>query len=76
MLLVSAEKITPGHHDRRAYIYIRQSSPKQVQHHRESQLNQYALVDRAVALGWSVERVRVIDADLGESGQDGRRPGF
>ncbi len=75
-MLVSAEKITPGHRDRRAYIYIRQSSPKQVQHHRESQLNQYALVDRAVALGWSVERVHVIDADLGESGQDGSRPGF
>jgi DNA invertase Pin-like site-specific DNA recombinase len=59
-----------------AYIYIRRSSPKQVQYHRESQLNQYALVDRAVALGWSVDRVHVIDADLGQSGQDGNRPGF
>ncbi len=70
------EKIAPCHREQRAYVYVRQSSPKQVQHHRESQRNQYALVERAVALGWPPERVHVIDADLGQSGQDGQRPGF
>lgn len=75
-MLTSPEKITPRHRDQPAYIYIRQSSPKQVHHHRESQVNQYALVERAVALGWPAERVRVIDADLGQSGQDSSRPGF
>ncbi len=72
----NAEKITPHHCAQRAYVYVRQSSPQQVQHHRESQRNQYALVDRAVALGWPPERVHLIDADLGQSGQDGQRPGF
>ncbi len=73
---VSAEKIALRHQEQRAYVYVRQSSPQQVQHHRESQRNQYALVERAVALGWPPERVHIIDADLGQSGQDGQRPGF
>ncbi len=76
MLLASGEKITARHRDQRAYVYVRQSSPKQVQHHRESQANQYALVERAVALGWPSDRVHVIDADLGQSGRDGSRAGF
>jgi len=75
-MLSTPEKITDRHRERRAYVYIRQSSPKQVQHHQESQRNQYALVEQAVALGWSRDRVQVIDADLGISGQDGSRPGF
>jgi len=69
-------KITARHHERRAYVYVRQSTVKQVHHNRESQRNQYALVDRAMALGWDRERVHVIDADLGQSGQDGARGGF
>lgn len=72
----TAEKITIHHLQRRAYVYVRQSSLKQVQHNRESQQNQYALVERAVTLGWTRERVQVIDADLGQSGQDSHRPGF
>jgi DNA invertase Pin-like site-specific DNA recombinase len=68
--------ITTRHLSRQAYVYVRQSSPHQVQHHRESQHNQYALVQRAIALGWVPEHVQVIDADLGQSGQDGRRRGF
>ncbi len=76
MQLTAAEKITPGHRERLAYIYVRQSTVRQVQHHRESQVNQYALVERAGTLGWSPERIRVIDADLGQSGQDGGRAGF
>lgn len=72
----AADKITPRHRERLAYIYVRQSTLRQVQQHREGQANQYALVERASALGWIAERIRVIDADLGQSGQDGRRPGF
>lgn len=73
---IGAEKIALRHHEQRAYVYVRQSSPQQVQYHRESQRNQYALVERAAALGWPPDRVHVIDADLGQSGQDGQRLGF
>jgi DNA invertase Pin-like site-specific DNA recombinase len=75
-MLTTPEKITTRHQERRAYVYVRQSSLQQVLHHRESQRNQYALVERAVALGWPAEHVRVIDADLGQSGQDSQRRGF
>jgi DNA invertase Pin-like site-specific DNA recombinase len=71
-----AAKISARHWERGAVVYVRQSTTKQTLHNRESQENQYALVQRAQALGWSLERVRVIDADLGHSGQDGERPGF
>ena len=64
---LSVEKVTPRHRERRAYVYIRQSSPKQVLRNRESQANQYALVERALSLGWVPERVHIIDSDLGES---------
>jgi DNA invertase Pin-like site-specific DNA recombinase len=70
------DKITARHRERRAYVYVRQSTLQQVEHHRESQAYQYDLVQRACALGWPPERVQVVDADLGHSGQDGRRPGF
>lgn len=76
MSVMLPEKITPQHHERRAVIYVRQSPPKQVREHRAGQANQYALVDRAVALGWVRPRVQVIDDDLGQSGRDGTRPGF
>ena len=75
-MLPHADKITPRHRERQAYIYIRQSTLRQVHQNRESQANQYALVERAIALGWIPERVHVIDADLGQSGQDRQRPGF
>jgi DNA invertase Pin-like site-specific DNA recombinase len=48
----------------------------QVHQHQEGRENQYALVHRAVDLGWPLERVHLIDADLGQSGQDSQRPGF
>src|SRR5580700_386026 len=67
-------KITADHLARRACVYIRQSTPGQVQHNLESQRRQYNLVDRARALGW--EDVDVIDDDLGISGSGTRRPGF
>jgi len=75
-MLTSTDKITAHHYERHAYVYVRQSSVKQVLHHRESQHNQYALVERAQVLGWPAERVHIIDADQGCSGQDGTRPGF
>src|SRR5438477_4259781 len=67
-------KITADHLARRACVYIRQSTPGQVQHNLESQRRQYGLVDRARALGW--QDVDVIDDDLGISGGGTRRPGF
>ena len=76
MTTLTHDKITARHRDRHAYVYVRQSTPKQVQHHPESQRNQYALVQRAIDLGWPASRVHVIDADLGQSGQDSQRPGF
>jgi DNA invertase Pin-like site-specific DNA recombinase len=67
-------KITADHLARRACVYVRQSTPNQVQHNLESQRRQYALVDRARALGW--QDVDVIDDDLGISGSGTHRPGF
>jgi DNA invertase Pin-like site-specific DNA recombinase len=67
-------KITADHVGRRACIYVRQSTPEQVQRNRESQRRQYALVERARALGW--QDIEVIDDDLGLSGAGTRRPGF
>ncbi len=61
-------KITSSHLTRRAYLYVRQSSLRQVVENTESTQRQYALRQRAVALGWPDERVVVIDTDLGRSG--------
>lgn len=60
-------KIHPHHLERLAYIYIRQSSPRQVEQHLESQNLQYQLTHRAQALGWGEERIVIIDNDLGKS---------
>jgi len=61
------EKVNAGHLKRNAYLYIRQSSLRQVFENTESTLRQYDLRQRAVALGWPTERVIVIDSDLGQS---------
>lgn len=61
------QKVTPGHLQRLAYLYVRQSSLRQVLENTTSAARQYALRDRAVALGWPVERIRVIDGDQGQS---------
>lgn len=61
-------KIQGTHLDRLAIVYVRQSTLKQVYEHQESGRLQYALKDRATALGWSPERVLVIDEDQGHSG--------
>ena len=70
-------KVTREHVDRWACVYVRQSTMHQVEHHRESQANQYRLTERAKALGWADSRIRVIDRDLGKSGKDSsNREGF
>ena len=66
--LNSNSKITPGHLKKRAYLYIRQSTLRQVFENTESTQRQYALRQRAVALGWPAERIEVIDCDQGQSG--------
>lgn len=60
-------KITPSHLDRSAWVYVRQSSPAQVEHNRESTERQYRLVERPLALGWTREQVEVVDEDQGVS---------
>lgn len=60
-------KITAGHLERQAVVYIRQSSMRQVEENLESQDLQYQLAQRARALGWSDSSIQVIDDDLGKS---------
>ena len=62
-----ATKVTADHLRRDAYLYVRQSTLRQVVEHTESTKRQYALRQRAVALGWSADRVMVIDEDQGQS---------
>jgi len=61
-------KIAARHLERKAFVYVRQSSIAQVEHHRESTQRQYALRERAVSLGWRAEQVEVVDDDQGQSG--------
>src|ERR1700730_15060024 len=63
-----SSKISPSHLSRAAYVYLRQSSPTQVKHNRESTERQYALVTKATALGWGSQQILVVDEDLGLSG--------
>lgn len=70
-------KITSDHLRRRAVVYVRQSSTTQVEHNRESTARQYQLAERAVALGWVRDQVRIFDEDLGVSGSGlAERAGF
>lgn len=62
------QKVTPAHLKRNAYLYVRQSTLRQVFENSESTKRQYALRERAVALGWRLDRVITIDGDLGQSG--------
>jgi DNA invertase Pin-like site-specific DNA recombinase len=62
------EKVCGQHRDRQAIVYIRQSTLQQVERNQESTRLQYALVDRAFALGWPREAIVVVDDDLGRSG--------
>ncbi len=70
-------KVQSHHLERGAYLYIRQSSMRQVVENAESAKRQYALRGRAIALGWRDEQIIVIDNDQGESGASASwREGF
>jgi DNA invertase Pin-like site-specific DNA recombinase len=70
-----SDKIRPQHLERKAILYVRQSSTHQVLHNRESRALQYAMRDRLSAFGWST--IEVIDDDLGRSAAGGvARAGF
>jgi len=70
-------KVTVDHLRRDAYLYVRQSTLRQVAENIESTQRQYALRDRAAAAGWPAERIHVIDNDLGKSGSSATaRDGF
>ncbi len=62
------QHVTAHHLSRRACLYVCQSTLQQVFEHTESTVRQYALRERASALGWAEERIVVIDQDLGHSG--------
>ena len=77
MIMNEHKKVTPNHLSRSAYLYIRQSSLKQVVGNQESTKRQYALRNRAVALGWYQDQIIVIDSDQGQSGAESiHREGF
>ena len=63
-----AMKVTPDRLRRNAYLYVRQSTLKQVIHNTESTHRQYDLRGRAISLGWAAEQIIVIDTDQGQSG--------
>jgi DNA invertase Pin-like site-specific DNA recombinase len=70
-----SDKIKPHHLERKAILYVRQSSAHQVIHNRESSALQYAMRDRLTALGWS--EIDTVDDDLGRSAAGGvARAGF
>src|ERR1700741_5223206 len=74
-LIMISDKVRPHHLQRKAILYVRQSSAHQVLHNRESSALQYAMRDRLMALGWS--EVEEIDDDLGRSAAGGvQRAGF
>ncbi len=75
--MTDLSRIKPSHTQRAAYVYIRQSTPGQVEHNRESTARQYALADKACQLGWPREQVVIVDEDLGLSGSStDKRSGF
>src|SRR6266516_6747181 len=73
----AASKVTAAHLSRRALLYIRQSSLKQVLHNTESAIRQYDLRGKAISLGWAAGQITVIDIDQGQSGASAAdREGF
>jgi DNA invertase Pin-like site-specific DNA recombinase len=67
-MTTSAQKVTARHLSRQAMLYVRQSTLHQVLENKESTARQYALRERAIALGWEISRIITIDQDLGQSG--------
>ena len=74
---MNGEHRSPAATGTKALMYLRQSSMAQVRHHTESTRSQYALADKAAAMGWARRDIEVIDTDLGISGKWGvAREGF
>jgi DNA invertase Pin-like site-specific DNA recombinase len=74
---LTAAKVTGSHLARVAYLYVRQSTLRQVLTNTESAARQYALRQKAIALGWDAERIVTIDTDQGQSGASAAdREGF
>lgn len=65
----TTRKVTVSHLQRGAFLYVRQSSPRQVLENTESTERQYALQQRAIALGWPMGQITVVDNDQGQSGE-------
>jgi hypothetical protein len=77
MSVETSHKVTASQLNRSAFLYVRQSTPRQVLEHTESTARQYALRKRAVVLGWQDDQVITIDSDLGQSGASSAdREGF
>ena len=77
MSVEAVSKVTASHLARTAYLYVRQSTLRQVINNTESTARQYALRQRAVALGWPAEQIVTIDCDQGQSGASAAdREGF
>jgi len=77
MSVGTATKVTASHLSRTAFLYVRQSTLRQVINNTESTARQYALRQRAIALGWPSEQIVVIDTDQGQSGASAAdREGF
>src|SRR6476469_8874953 len=73
----TAAKVTGAHLARTAYLYVRQSTLRQVLTNTESAARQYALRQKAIALGWQSEAIVTIDTDQGQSGASAAdREGF
>jgi len=68
MMIETPSKVQARHLKRNAYLYVRQSTLRQVFENTESTKRQYDLRQRAIALGWRLDQVIVIDSDLGHSG--------
>src|SRR5215813_3980020 len=67
--MTGLDKIVAEHRERTAFVYARQSTPAQVLEHKSSTERQLGLAERAAELGWSPERIVIIDDDLGRSGK-------
>lgn len=74
--MTDRNKVTMRHLARRAYLYVRQSTLRQVVEHEEGRRRQYQLRERAKSLGWPDSQIQVIDCDLGQSGASTDREGF
>lgn len=72
----ATQKLSSMHLKKKAVLYIRQSTLKQVHENTESTMRQYALRERLVALGWPKGNIKIIDSDLGISGAQADREGF